>query len=226
MNFNLWQSDSIFATKRVPFIERFVFDLFIFTWAQSIPAFEAEMNRAVQFSRNTGANKEESQAAGSTQEVAKADDDAMNAPEMDQGFDENGEEETKEMDEPVDVEWTRLEKSNKLPNRADCLVEVKKNSPVALAIFVADLYVQQSSLFETGNDAIWPGFTWQNEVSRVCIGVSRFDVSRFFFLTYPLPGDLPHHTNDNSEQEKMKTCTIISVVCWILRAARLQAHQA
>lgn len=29
-----------------------------------------------------------------------------------------------------------------------------KNSPVALAIFVADLYVQQSSLFETGNDAI------------------------------------------------------------------------
>lgn len=62
------------------------------------------MNRAVQFSRNTGANKEESQAAGSTQEVAKADDDAMNAPEMDQGFDENGEEETKEMDEPVDVE--------------------------------------------------------------------------------------------------------------------------
>lgn len=72
------------------------------------------MNRAVQFTRkqdlkgpetwSNGARAEESQAAGSTEEVARVDDGAMNAPEMDQDFDEAGEEETKETDEPVDVE--------------------------------------------------------------------------------------------------------------------------
>lgn len=105
-----------------------------------------------------------------------------------------------------------MEKSNKLPNRADCLVEVKKTARSHLPFLLQTcmfnnhhcLKLEMMPYDQALPDRMkYPGCALEFHVLMYHV----------FFLTYPLPGDLPHHTNDNSEQEKMKTCTIISVVC-------------